>query len=61
MIVITDFLGRIKEEIDPTQDNYYLHVSYVREYGPYSMTNFPAPIVIDESIVDTSPARSEPQ
>lgn len=36
MIRIYDQLGRIKGEIDPTRDDYLLHVSYVKEFPPYT-------------------------
>ena len=37
MIRIYDSLGRLKEEIDPSKENYCLHVSYVVEAPPYVM------------------------
>lgn len=39
MIRVYDNLGRIKQEIDPTRDDYSLHVSYVREQPPYHVVS----------------------
>ena len=52
MIRIYDSLGRIKEEIDPSQDDVYIHVSYVREAPPYVMvdhTAYQEPIIDQQS------------
>jgi hypothetical protein len=35
VIRVYDDIGRLKEEIDPSRDDYSLHISYVREHPPY--------------------------
>lgn len=47
MIRVYDSLGRLKAEIDPTRDDYCLHISYVHEHPPYHEIDGARPVLPD--------------